>query len=437
MAEYNIDLEELEKKLTTKQVEALKLLTKERKKRILKYGGARSGKTFLDVLTIVIRACKYPGSRHLIARLRWSHAKISLWLDTIPGVLRFIGIDDVTWFGKLENKEQDHYIKFSNGSEIWVDGLDDKERVDKILGREYVTIYPNEVSQIAWPTVTTLLTRLSQKIDGCLNVALFDCNPPSKHHWTYKLFILGKDPETGEDISNHNDYACIRMNPTDNAENLADGYIEDNLEHLPEDKRRRFLLGEYGDSAGAIFTNWDIVDEVSEDVIKHSRRSIGLDFGFSVDPAACVDVYVNGEDIYLDELIYDRGLTNQQLAERIKKLGVQDVGILADSAEPKSIHELKAAKIRANGAEKGPDSIRAGVDWLRSHKLYVTRRSVNLITELQEYVWSQNRDGNFEPKPIDDYNHAIDAVRYAVDPIRRRANDNMSVSDYKLGDIGL
>lgn len=402
--------------LTERQREAFELL-KGGSSRIMLYGGARSGKTYLLLMAVIVRALQAPGSRHLIARLRYAHARTSLWLDSLPKLLKDMGIED-----KVEWKESDHYVQFANGSEIWVDGLDDRDRVDKILGREYATIYLNEVSQIPYPTVTTVLTRLAQNVKGLKNRAYFDCNPPSKHHWTYKLFIMGEDPETGEQVSNTDHYAYMRLNPADNSENLPEGYIEEVLEHLPEDKRRRFLLGEYGDSAGAIFTNWHTIDEIPEEVVRHSRRTIGLDFGFSVDPAACVDVYLNGDDIYLKELIYDKGMTNQQLADRIKLLGIQDVGIIADSAEPKSIHELKAAKIRVTGAEKGADSVRAGVDWLRSKRLHVTRDSLNLITELQEYVWSQKRDGNFEPKPIDDYNHAIDSIRYAVDPIRRTQN---------------
>jgi len=433
LARYEVNLEEIDGKLTEKQLEGVKLFTQTKNNRILFVGGARSGKTFLVVALICIRAAKYPESRHLIARLRWAHAKTSLWLDTIPEVLKFLGINDVTWNGELDDKEQDHYIKFSNGSEIWVDGLDDKDRVDKILGREYATIYLNEVSQIAYPTVTTVVTRIAQKVDGCRNAVFYDCNPPSKHHWSYKLFIQGEDPDTGEKVTNPEHYAYMRMNPGDNAENLPDGYIEDVLEHLPEDKRRRFLLGEYGDSAGAIFTNWEIIEEIGEDVRNHSRRAAGLDFGFSVDPAACVDVYVNGDDIYVDELIYDKNLTNQQLAERIKSVGLERQTIEADSAEPKSIRELNTAGLRVRGVEKGADSVRAGVDWLRSKRLHITKRSVDLITELQEYVWSQDRDGNFEPKPIDDYNHAIDALRYAVDPIRRRTGQVSKVSAGRLG----
>jgi len=399
---------------TTKQKEASEIL-KSGATRVMLYGGARSGKTFIFIAAVIIRALQYKGSRHLIARLRFAHAKVSLWLDTLPTIIKLLGLND-----KVKWHESDHYLTI-NGSEIWIDGLDDKDRIDKILGREYATIYFNEMSQIAYPTITTVLTRLAQKIEGMKNKAYFDCNPPSKHHWSYKQFILGEDPETGDKLANPKQYASLRMNPIHNKEHLPDNYIEDILEHLPEDKRRRFLLGEYGDSEGVIFTNWEIIETIPDEVKKHSRRSIGLDFGFSVDPAALIDVYINGNDVYCDELLYEKELTNQQIAFKMKNYNVQRELTQADSAEPKSIHELVMAGCRVVGVQKGADSIRAGIDWLLGKRLYITRRSGNLIIELQEYVWSQNRDGNFEPKPIDDYNHLMDALRYAVDPIRRKS----------------
>ena len=401
--------------LTTKQQEASNIL-KSQATRIMFYGGARSGKTFLFVAAIILRALMYPGSRHLIARLRFAHAKVSLWLDTVPKVFKLMKILHIVKFN-----ETDHYIIFPNGSEIWIDGLDDRDRIDKILGREYATIYFNEMSQIAYPTITTVLTRLAQKIEGMKNKAYFDCNPPSKHHWSYKQFILGEDPKTGEPISNPEHYAHLLMNPIDNVDHLPEGYIEDVLEHLPEDKRRRFLLGEYGDSEGAIFTNWEIIETIPDEVKRHSRRSPGLDFGFSVDPAALLDIYINGNDIYVNELIYEKELTNQQIAVKMKHCNIERELTQADSAEPKSIHELKMAGCRAIGVQKGADSVRAGIDWLLGKRIYVTRQSINTIVELQEYVWSQDRDGNFEKKPIDDYNHAMDALRYGVDPIRRKS----------------
>ncbi len=403
------------KTLTIKQDEAWDILTSDCI-RIMFYGGARSGKTYAMVGMVILRALLYARSRHLIARLRFAHAKTSLWLDTIPTMVNLMGLKDV-----VKWNETDHYVRFPNGSEIWIDGLDDRDRIDKILGREYATIYFNEMSQIAYPTITTVLTRLAQKIEGMKNKAYFDCNPPSKHHWSYKQFILGEDPETGEPISNPEHYASLLMNPIDNVDHLPDGYIEDVLEHLPEDKRRRFLLGKYGDSEGAIYTNWEIIETIPDEVKRHSRRSPGLDFGFSVDPAVLLDIYVNGNDVYVNELVYEKELTNQQIAVKMKHYNIERELTQADSAEPKSIHELKMAGCRTIGVQKGADSVRAGIDWLLGKRLYVTRQSINTIVELQEYVWSQDRDGNFEKKPIDDYNHAMDALRYGVDPIRRKS----------------
>jgi PBSX family phage terminase large subunit len=144
----------LEDGLTKKQKEALDVVSSGAHN-ILLYGGARSGKTFFTCLVIVYLAAKYDGSRHLIARLRYAHARNSIWLDTLKNVIEYMGLSAaVKW------NETDHYVKIGN-SEIWVDGLDDRDRVDKILGREYATIYLNEVSQIPWQTVTTVMTRLA------------------------------------------------------------------------------------------------------------------------------------------------------------------------------------------------------------------------------------------------------------------------------------
>ena len=400
----------IEERLTDKQRQALKLATSG-KTRILYYGGSRSGKTFLVCLMIVFRALKYPGSRHLIARLRYSHARGSIWLDTLREAVRFLGVE-----GKAEWKEADHYVKIG-GSEIWVDGLDDKERVEKILGREYNTIFFNEVSHIAYPTVTTVLTRLALKVEGCRNMAFFDCNPPSKFHWSYKMFVQGVDPESGE-LLDMDIYGSLKMNPVDNQEHLPERYIEDILEHLPEDQRRRFLRGEFGDAQGVIFKEWAIVDEIPEEVNRRGKESYGLDFGFTVDPTALVRTVAYGDDLYIDELLYSSGLTNQDIGRLITDEGITGV-IYADSAEPKSVAELKQLRANVRGAKKGPDSVRQGIDWLLAKKLYATRRSLNVHAELSNYVWKQNTDGRPLPQPIDDFNHAIDAVRYATEVYKR------------------
>lgn len=398
---------------TEKQAQAWKLL-REGPRHVLLVGGSRSGKTTLIVEEVLCRALKYPGSRHLIARLRFAHAKTSLWLDTIPKVLQMEGVP----LSAIKTNASDHYITLSNGSEIWVDGLDDKERVEKILGREYATIHFNEISQINYSAAQMVLTRLAQNIKGCINKAYYDLNPVGRAHWGYKLFIQGCDPVTDEPLPNLSDYTAMTLNPNDNEENLPTGYIEEILDRLPEHKRKRFRFGEWGEPEGVIFTNWEVIDVVPEKVMRHAQQSYGLDFGFSVSPAALIWLGLHGDNLYLDELVYETGLTNQMLAQRILPLHLAFM-IRADSAEPKSIKELQDAGIQIIPAAKGPDSKRQGLDWLLGKNIFVTRRSANIQLELGNYVWKTDKNEKALPIPIDDYDHAIDAVRYGGEPFMR------------------
>ena len=146
-----------------------------------------------------------------------------------------------------------------NGSEIWIGGLDDGERVEKILGNEYATIYFNESSQLDWKAIGIVKTRLAMKCPGLINKLYFDCNPPNKRHWTYKLWIQKQQPDDNTPLKTPDLYACMRMNPTDNSVNLAENYIEQSLISLSERDRKRFLMGEFGDDAeGALFKYADI-----------------------------------------------------------------------------------------------------------------------------------------------------------------------------------
>lgn len=395
-------------KYTPKQLQAIKLATKY--DRILLYGGSRSGKTFLICLLILARAVTHPRSRHLIVRLRFNHAKVSIWLDTLRMALLAIGLVAPA----VVFHESDHYITLWNGSEVWVDGLDDKDRVEKILGREYNTIFFNEVSQIPYGSVTTALTRLSLQIPGCRNAAYFDCNPTGRGHWAYRLFIKKQDPETKLPVKKPERLAHLRINPVDNRGNLAEGYIEDTLESLPEAKRKRFLRGEWTDPEDVIFTNWKIIDEIPEIVRQRARRSYGLDFGYSVDPAAFVQLYLTGKLLYLEELIYETGLLNAQLFTRIMEVIQPGDTIWADSSEPKTIEEFYQKGLDIHPAYKGPDSINAGIDWLQSHTILVPRTSTSIIEELENYCWKRDKNDNILTVPIDDFNHAIDGSRYGA-----------------------
>jgi Uncharacterized conserved protein len=255
-------------KLTDVQLKAQDVLAGEAT-HVMLFGGSRSGKTFLHIRNLCMRAIKAPNSRHVAFRFRFNAIKASIVMDTLPKVMRlaFPGV-------KFELNKTDWFARFENGSEIWFAGLDDGERVEKILGMEFSTIFFNECSQIPWDSRNVAITRLAQKatqvIQGRAESPLkprvwYDCNPPSKAHWSYRLFIEKRDPETKEPVRNTHDYASVQINPKDNAENLTDGYL-DTLQGLSARMRRRFLDGAFADAtpnalfADDVFEKWRVID---------------------------------------------------------------------------------------------------------------------------------------------------------------------------------
>lgn len=217
---------------------------------LLLYGGSRSGKSFALCCALVVRSLKSPGSRHAVVRRYFSAVHASIGLDTLPKALklRFPGV--VCVYRKSEG-----LFRFANGSEIWLIGLDDEARAEKILGQEFATIYFNECSELDYTSVQTALTRLAQKAPDLVNRAFYDCNPPGRGHWTYRLFVEKRDPMSRRELRDPENYLALRLNPGDNRENLPEGYIENTLANLPERQRNRFLYGEWSDDTeGALWT---------------------------------------------------------------------------------------------------------------------------------------------------------------------------------------
>jgi len=168
-------------KLTTIQKKAIKLFSS-RAKEFLLVGGSRSGKTFIIIYRQIQMAITHSESRHLIARFRFNHVRNSVWRDTLRKVIRLCYPEEqITW------RNTDYYIEFENGSQIWLAGLDDKDRTEKILGMEFLTVFLNEASQISYNAYTTIKTRLAQRMDNVHPLLFIDANPPSKKHWRYRL----------------------------------------------------------------------------------------------------------------------------------------------------------------------------------------------------------------------------------------------------------
>lgn len=237
--------------LTPNQQAALELLSGP-SNHILLFGGSRSGKTFLLVLALFVRAIRAPRSTHAIFRYRYNHIRWSVFQQTIPAVR-----DRCCPGLPLKLNAVESSVTFPNGSEILLGGLDQKDRTEKILGQEYSTIYFNECSQIPYPSVLMAQTRLAQK-SGLKNRFFYDANPPSTSHWLHRLFVEKVDPITGVPLANPAGYASMRLNPAGNSANLATGYLEE-LAQLPERLRRRFLDGEWtADNPHALWTSMTI-----------------------------------------------------------------------------------------------------------------------------------------------------------------------------------
>lgn len=168
-------------------------------------------------------------------------------------------------------------------------------------------------------------------------------------------------------------------------------------------------LGQLGIQSGAIYNDWSEIDSLPANA---ELLGSGLDFGFSNDPSALVAVYRYNGEIILDEIVYQKGLLNSQLASLIKSSNASNAIIYADSAEPKTIAELKHYNLKVLPVLKGKDSINYGIQLIQEQSFKVTSRSIHLIKELQNYVWQKDKDGNSLSIPIDTYNHALDALRY-------------------------
>ena len=217
-------------------------------------GGTRSGKTFLIVRAIVDRASRSPDSSHAILRHRANAARASISQETLPRVMRHC-FPHIT----LTEHRGDGTFTFENGARITVGGLDDAERVEKILGREYASVFLNEASQISYDAALVAFTRLAQVAPELMQRAYVDLNPTSKTHWTNVLFGEKRDPVSLRPLQEPDAYGRAFLNPLDNAANLTPEFLA-SLAALPERKRKRFYEGVYVDALDDALWSYEIFD---------------------------------------------------------------------------------------------------------------------------------------------------------------------------------
>jgi len=254
-------------------------------------GGGRSGKTFWWIRAMIIRSLLAPGSRHVIFKYRFNSLAAAVIADTFPKVMQLCFPEGMynpdNWV-----KSPNYYYQFDNGSQIWFGGLDDKERTEKILGQEFVTMGFNECSQIPWQSVELARSRLAQKvcIDGTtdeMNLkCYYDFNPPSKRHWTYLYFIEKKHPISRKPIRDPFSIGYCQMNPADNLDNISSAYL-DELDNMSDRARKRFKLGEFADDdEGMLWT--DEVLEVQRELATADKPLPNfVRIVIAVDPSGC------------------------------------------------------------------------------------------------------------------------------------------------------
>ena len=346
-------------------------------------GGTSAGKTF-GILPIEIDyAARNPNTETSVVSESIPHLRRGALKD-FENIMRFTN----RWREGAFNKSLLKYT-FANGSYIEFFSAD---QPDRLRGARRHRLYVNEANNITWDAYMQLAIRTRDSIH-------IDFNPT--HEFWYHNEIIGDD-----------DWEEVVLAYKDN-EALSESIVKE-IEKAKEKAKtsdywanwwKVYGLGQTGSLEGVIFNNWKIID-----VLPPEARLIGLglDFGYSNDPTAIVEIYKYNDTRILNEICYKTGMVNHDIANVLNKSAT----IYADSAEPKSIEEIRRHGIDIRPVKKGADSIKFGIQTMQNQKYLVTSNSVNLIKELRYYSWDKDKTGAKLNKPIDNFNHAIDAVRY-------------------------
>lgn len=311
------------------------------------------------------------------------------------------------WDNRCMNKSEMVYT-FPNGSFVEFFSTDDEQ---KIRGRKRNILYCNEANEISFLEWQQLIMRTT-------DFSIVDYNPSfSDEHW---LCELNKDTRTYHFISTYKDNPFLEQTIIDEIESLQ--YKNKVLWTV-------YGLGLQAMAEGLVFPEFEIIDEFP---VNAKQVAAGLDFGYSSDPTAIVKCGILDGRLYLDEQCYRTHMLTSEIIKELKKLGLF---VYADSADPRLIQEIANAGIIIFPADKYKGSVMGGLFKMMEYKLCVTKRSVNYIRELKNYVYEQNKDGKFINQPIDAYNHLIDGTRYYT--IGKLLGKVLTSKQYSKGDLGI
>ena len=381
----------------------------EHRYRVVK-GSRASKKSTTTSLNFIYRLMKYPKSNLLVVRKTYRTLKDSCYTQLKWAVHR-LGVDD--YFSFKESPLEITYLP--TGQKIYFRGLDDPLKVTSItVDVGYLCwLWIEEAYEI---TSETDFDMLDESIRGYVDDGLFKqitltFNPWNERHWLKRRFFDTKSDDIYAITTN---YQCNEF--------LDESDLKV-FEEMKKNNPRRYQvagLGNWGIVDGLVYENWEEKSFELEDIIKNPnlKTAFGLDFGYTNDPSALFCGYVDVKDkvLWVWDEMYEKGLSNLKIYQNITGMGYAKERITADSAEPKSIDELKTLGLRhITGAKKGKDSINNGIQWIQDLKIIIHPRCVNFITEISNYSWNKDKFGNKLNDPIDDFNHLMDAMRYGLE----------------------
>lgn len=359
------------------------------KRIVINRGGTRSSKTYSLAQLFIVELLTGESKILSIVRKSFPALRATAMRDVIE-ILHKNG-----FYSLVQHHRTEHIIKYgSNILEFF--SLDDEQ---KVRGRKRTHLWLNEANECNFDEWQQLIFRTADR-------AYLDFNPDDVNCWINTELEQTRAHQKG-------DVDVVVSSYCDNTF-LDKGTVQE-IEYLQESDPeywKIFGLGEYGRISGLVFEGFTVVPAIPQGA---KRIAYGLDFGFTNDPTAMVGVYLADGKLFVEELLYEKGKTNADIAAHLHLLSLQNFDLLvADSAEPKSIEELYRAGFNVKPAKKGADSINLSIDILRRYPLCVVSSSINLLKELRSYKWQTDKNGISINKPVDYNNHAIDALRYVA-----------------------
>ena len=370
-------------------------------------GSRASKKSKTTALRIIYNMMKYDQSNTLVVRKTYRTLKDSCFTD-LKWATKRLEVENL-WEFKYSPLEATY---LPTGQKILFRGLDDPLKVTSITV-EYGYLCWAWLEESYEITSEKDFDTLDESIRGELPPHLWKqwmitFNPWNEHHWLKKRFF---------DAENDPDILAITTNYKCN-EWLDDADLR-LFENMKKNNPRRYQvagLGNWGIVDGLVYENWK-EEEFTLDQVVNCDSVDGIDFGYTNDPAAVFIGFIDTEHkkLYVWDEVYKKGLSNKRLYEEIESMHYQKKSFTADCAEPKSIDELRGYGLRVEKSQKGKDSIMHGIQYIQDFEIIIHPRCVNFITEIGNYTWDEDRLGNKINRPIDDFNHLMDAMRYAVE----------------------